>query len=109
MNSISLGHRSRASARARLEKRLLEARNNRDKAKQEMKEASRSLQGLVQKQRRCHEERDTLADQLSALKEEVRGIEDRLKTARRQHDRKARRLEKAQQDLAKLKKELADV
>ncbi len=107
--SISLGHRSRASARARLEKRLLEARNNRDKAKQEMKEASRSLQGLVQKQRRCREEMDTLADQLSALKEEVRGIEDRLKTARRQHDRKTRRLEKAQQDLAKLEQELADV
>ena len=100
---------ARASAGARLEKRRLEARNNRDKAKQEMKEASRSLQGLVQKQRRCREEMDTLADQLSALKEEVRGIEDRLKTARRQHDRKTRRLEKAQQDLAKLKQELADV
>ena len=91
---------------ARLEKRVQQARDNRDRAKREMKEASRSLQSLVQKQRHCREEMGTLADQLSALKKEVRGIEGRLQTARRQHDRKARILEKAQQALEKLEKDL---
>ena len=71
-----------------------------------MKEASRSRQGLVAKQRSCREEMDTLADQLSVLKKEVTGIEDRLQKARRQHARKARRLEKAEQALQKLKKDL---
>ena len=107
--SISPSDRSRVSARARLEKRVLRAREHRDKAKREMKEASRSMQGLVQKQRSCREEMDTLADHLSVLKKEVRGIENRLQTARRQHARKTRRLENAQQDLAELEKELADV
>ncbi len=104
--SISPSHRSRASARARLEKRVLKARDDRDKAKREMKEASRSMQGLVQKQRSCRKEMDTLTDQLSALKKEVRGIEGRLQTARRQHARKTRRFEKAEQALEKLEKNL---
>ncbi len=103
--SISPSDRSRVSARARLEKRVLRAREHRDKAKREMKEASRSMQGLVQKQRSCREEMDNLADQLSVLKKEVRGIKDRLQTAQGQHARKTRRLENAQQALEKARGE----
>ena len=57
------------------------------------------MQGLVQKQRACREEMDALADQLSVLKKEIRQIGSRLETAKRNHDRKARRLEKAEQSL----------
>ena len=104
--SISSSHRSRVSARARLEKRVLRARENRDKAVREVKEASLSLQGVTRKQRGCREEMDTLADQLSVLKKEIRQIESWLETARKQHDRKARRLEKAEQDLAKARERI---
>ena len=104
--SIFSSDRSRVSARARLEKRVLRARENRDKAVREVKEASLSLQGVTRKQRGCREEMDTLADQLSVLKKEIRQIESWLETARKQHDRKARRLEKAEQDLAKARERI---
>ncbi len=88
--------------RVRLEKRVLQARDQRDRARREMKATSRSLQGLVQKQRHCSKEMDTLADQLSVLKKEIRQIESRLDSARGQHDRRARRLERAERELIRI-------
>ena len=100
--SLSPGQTPRTSGRALLKKRIQRVRDNRDKAQREVKVASLSLQGLVQKQRGCRKEMDVLADQLAVLKKEIRQIESRLETTKRHHARKAHRLEKAQQDLAKL-------
>ena len=91
-----------AQARARQEKAVLQARAHRDQARRESLEARRSLLGLVQKQRRCREEMEALEDQLSVLKKEIRHIEGRLDRARREDARKTRRLEQAEQNLAKI-------